>query len=298
MKGPALLTAEKCFQLDSAGESRGYTRFHDNRVERLTFARLLRDSALELLLTLFMLFGVTSIIRWVIGPSPISGTIPQIQVELLIVGASVGILITGLILSPLGRITGGHMNPAISFAMWQFGVFPGAGVVPYIVAQLLGSVLGVVAACAVWGPVVAEPPVAYAVLQPGPGWSTLALFLAETLSMAIIVLLVGACLAVHRLAPFVPWIVGGAIGMAIVMLGTSTGGSVNPARQFGPAVLSGQTRFLWVYLLAPMAGAMLATWLRQTVQRRRFVLTHRLCGTHRDGSSLSGSTSKAFRFDR
>jgi len=46
------------------------------------------------------------------------------------------------------------------------------------------------------------------------------------------------------------------------------------------------------------AGAMLATWLRQTVQRHRFVLTHRLGGTHRDGSSLSGSTSKAFRFDR
>lgn len=283
---------------DSAGESRVTPAFMDNRVERLTFARLLRDSALELLLTLFMLFGVTSIIRWVIGPAPISRMIPQIHAELLIVGASVGILITGLILSPLGRITGGHMNPAISFAMWRFGVFPGAGVVPYIVAQLLGSVLGVVAACAVWGPVVAEPPVAYAVLQPGPGWSTLALFLAETLSMALIVLLVGVSLAEPRLAPFVPWIVGGAIGMAIVMLGTSTGGSVNPARQFGPAVLSGQTRFLWVYLLAPMAGAMLATWLRQTVQRHRFVLTHRLCGTHRDGSSLSGSTSKAFRFDR
>ena len=91
-----------------------------------------------------------------------------------------------------------------------------------------------------------------------------------------------------RLAPFVPWIVGGAIGLAIAMLGTSTGGSVNPARQFGPAALSGQTRFLWVYLLAPMVGAMLATWVRETVQRHRSVLTHRLCGTHRDGSSLSG----------
>src|SRR5260370_7818285 len=103
----------------------------DNRVERLTFARLLRGSALELLLTLFMLFGVTSVIRWVIGPSPISGTIPQIQVELLIVGASVGILITGLILSPLGSITGGHMNPPISFAICRFAVFPGPVMVPY-----------------------------------------------------------------------------------------------------------------------------------------------------------------------
>src|ERR1700736_3496855 len=141
-----------------------------NDAERVTLARLVRDSALELLLTSLMLFGVTSIVRWVIGPSPISRTIPQIQAELLIVGTTVAILIAGLILSPPGRATGGHMNPAISLAMWRFGVFPGAGVVPYIVAQLLGSVLGVVAACAVWGPVVAEPQVAYAVLQPGPGW--------------------------------------------------------------------------------------------------------------------------------
>ena len=159
--------------------------------------------------------------------------------------------------------------------------------VPYIVAQLLGSILGVVVARMVWGPVVAEPSVAYAVLQPGPGWSSISLFVAETLSMAVIVLLVGVCLAEPRLAPFVPWIVGGMIGLAIAMLGTSTGGSVNPARQFGPAALSGQTRFLWVYLLAPMVGAMLATWVRETVQRHRSVLTHRLCGTRRDGSSLS-----------
>ena len=260
----------------------------NKQARQLTAVKILRDSALELLLTFLMLFGVTSIVRWVIGPSPISRTIPQIQFELLIVGATVGILIAGLILSPPGKTTGGHMNPAISLAMWRFGVFPGIGVVPYIVAQLLGSVLGVVVARAVWGPIVAESPVAYAVLQPGPGWSSISLFVAETLSMAVIVLLVGICLAVPRLAPFVPWIVGGAIGLAIAMLGTSTGGSVNPARQFGPAALSGQTRFLWVYLLAPMAGAMLATWVRETVQRHRSVLTHRLCGTHRDGSSLSG----------
>ena len=134
-----------------------------------------RDSALELLLTFFMLFGVTSIVRWVIGPSPISRMIPQIQAELCIVGTSVAILIAGLILCPPGRTTGGHMNSAISLAMWRFGAFPAVGVVPYIVAQLLGSVLGVVVARAVWGPVVAESPVAYAVLQPGPGWSSISL---------------------------------------------------------------------------------------------------------------------------
>ena len=255
--------------------------------ERVALAQLARNSAFELILTVILLFGVTSIVRWVIGPSLISRVIPQIHAELLIVGAAVALLLAGLILSPPGRASGGHMNPAISLAMWRFGVFPGAGVVPYTVAQLLGSVLGVLAARALWGQVVAEPPVVFAVLQPGPGWSTGALFAAETLSMAVIVFLVGTCLAVPRLAPFVPWVVGVLIGTAIALLGTSTGGSVNPARQFGPAVISGETHFLWVYLLAPMVGAVIGAWLRQTIQHRRAVLTHRLCGTQPDGRRLS-----------
>jgi glycerol uptake facilitator protein/aquaporin Z len=250
-------------------------------------AQLARNSAFELILTVILLFGVTSIVRWVIGPSLISRVIPPIHAELLIVGAAVALLLAGLILSPPGRASGGHMNPAISLAMWRFGVFPGAGVVPYTIAQLLGSVLGVLAARALWGQVVAEPPVVYAVLQPGPGWSTGELFAAETLSMAVIVFLVGTCLAVPRLAPFVPWVVGVLIGTAIALLGTSTGGSVNPARQFGPAAVSGQTHFLSVYLLAPMLGAVIAAWLRQAIQHRRAVLTHRLCGTAMDGRRLS-----------
>jgi glycerol uptake facilitator-like aquaporin len=255
--------------------------------QHVALAQLGRNTAYELILTFILLFGVTTIVRWVIGPSLISRSIPQIHAELVLVGAGVALLLAGLILSPMGRASGGHMNPAISLAMWRFGVFPGAGVMPYSIAQLLGSVLGVLAARVVWGQVVAEPPVLYAVLQPGPMWSSGELLVAETLSMGVIVFVVGICLAVPRMAPLVPWIVGVLIGTAIAILGTSTGGSVNPARQFGPAVISGQTQFLWSYLLAPMLGAVIAAWLRQTIQHRRAVLTHRLCGTHADGRRLS-----------
>ena len=248
-------------------------------MESVASLGLARDCAFELLLTFALLFGVTSIVRWVIGPSPISGAIPQIHAQLVIVGVSVALLLAGLILSPPGRASGGHTNPAISFAMWRFGVFPGAGVVPYAIAQLLGSVLGVIAARGVWGRVVAEPPVAYAVLQPGPGWSTWKLFVVEALGMAVIVFVVGICLAVRQLAPFLPWVVGALVGMGIAVLGTATGGSLNPARQFGPATVSGQTQFLWVYLLAPILGAAIAAWLQRTIQGRGCVLTHKLCGT-------------------
>ena len=255
--------------------------------ERPGIVRLARDSAIELILTSILLFGVVTIVRWVIGPSPISRAIPGIHAELWIVGAAVALLLAGLILSPPGRASGGHTNPAISLAMWRFGVFPGAGVIPYSIAQLLGSVFGVVAARLVWGHVVAESPVVYAALQPGQGWSTWQLFVVEALGMTVIAFVVGLCLAVPRLTSFVPWIVGSLVGLGIALLGTATGGSLNPARQFGPAVASGQTRFLWVYLLAPMFGAAIAAWLRGKIQRQRRVLAHRLCGT------IGTSTAKA-----
>jgi glycerol uptake facilitator-like aquaporin len=258
-----------------------------HQVESVEVVQLGRHTAYELILTSILLFGVASIVRWVIGPSVISRAIPQIHGELVLVGVAVALLLAALILSPLGRASGGHMNPAISLTMWRFGVFPGAGVVPYTVAQLLGSVVGVLAARVVWGEVIAERPVVYAALQPGPLWTIAELFAAESVSMAVIVLIVGICLADDRVARFVPWVVGVLIGTAIAVLGTSTGGSVNPARQFGPAVMSGETHFLWVYLLAPMVGAVIGTWLRQTIQHRRAVLTHRLCGTQPDGRRLS-----------
>src|SRR5260370_42082554 len=77
-----------------------------NDPEHVTFARLVRDSALELLLTSLMLFGVTSIVRWVIAPSPISRMIPQIHAELLIGGTTMALLIAALSLSPPARTNG------------------------------------------------------------------------------------------------------------------------------------------------------------------------------------------------
>jgi glycerol uptake facilitator-like aquaporin len=94
-------------------------------------------------------------VRWVIGPSAVSRAMPHIHLQLLIIGTAVGLLVGGLILSTPGRASGGHMNPAISLAMWRFGVFPAAGVLPYTAAQLAGSALGALAAGVVWA---AQPP--------------------------------------------------------------------------------------------------------------------------------------------
>jgi glycerol uptake facilitator-like aquaporin len=237
----------------------------------------LRNGGYEAVLTTALLFGVATAVRWVIGASPVSRAIPGIHLELLLVGVVVGLLLAGLILSPLGHASGGHLNPAISLAMWRLGVFPGRSVLLYWVAQLTGSLLGVLLARAVWGPSVAMAPVSYAALRPAPGWSNGMVFGVEGASMAAIIVLVGIFLSVPRLAPRVPWLVGGLIGAAIAGLGTITGGCVNPARQFGPAVFAGQFGFLTAYLVAPLAGAVVAVWLLGRFHHRK-VLTPRLCG--------------------
>jgi len=242
---------------------------------------------LELILTSALLFGVTTIVRFVVGPSPISRALPQIHVQLFLVGALVAVLLSLLIISRAGRVSGGHMNPAISLAMWRFGVFPAAGIVPYIAAQLLGSIFGVLAARLVWGPIVARPPVLYAVIQPAPYWPEASVFAAELIGMGLIVFLVGYFLSNPRLAPKVPWLVGILIGLGIALFGSETGGSLNPARQFGPALVSAHTAKLWVFLVAPMVGAELGALLLNSLRKRRQVLTHRLCGTRLDGARLN-----------
>jgi glycerol uptake facilitator-like aquaporin len=261
-------------------ERRRAVEGHDpmNAMQHSGVRAVLTDSAIELVLTFTLLLCVATIARVVEGPSPVSDALQNAQAKLLVVAAGVALLIAALILSPLGRASGGHMNPAISLAMWRFGVFPGTAVLPYAVAQLFGSLLGVLAARAAWGPILADPPVSYAVLLPGPGWTTTTLFFGEAASTGVIVVLVGIALATPRLLSAVPWIVGGLVFCGIVLLGTSTGASMNPAREFGPAAASGQIEFLWVYLSAPMIGALLAATALAAVQRRA-VLTHRLCGT-------------------
>jgi glycerol uptake facilitator-like aquaporin len=88
-------------------------------------ATLGRHAVYEGVLTTLLLFGIVTFVRWFVGPSPISRAVPDIHLEVAVVGASVAVLVTPLILSPSGGApSGAHLNPAISLAMWRDRVFP------------------------------------------------------------------------------------------------------------------------------------------------------------------------------
>jgi glycerol uptake facilitator protein/aquaporin Z len=221
----------------------------------------------EFVLATVMLFLAVTIVRWLREPgSPLY--IADLGAALAVIGALSGAILTGLILTPPGRRSGGHMNPAVTLSLWLMGTFPGRSVTPYVLAQLAGSAAGTGLGRLVWGSTVSLPSVHYAAIVPAPTWQPAAVFAAEAGSLAAIILAVGF-VAHPRSARLLPYLIGLSVALVIAFLGPRSGGSINPARQFGPAVLAGQTTDLWIYLLAPILGAAVGALLHHVLSRRR-----------------------------
>jgi glycerol uptake facilitator-like aquaporin len=231
---------------------------------RLPLARAVDEFALSTVL----LFLAVTVVRWLRDPvSPLC--IADLDVALAVIGVISGTILTGLIFTPPGKRSGGHMNPAVTVALWLMDVFPGRSVTPYVLAQLAGSVAGTALARLAWGRhALSLPSVGYAAIRPAPTWDPTAVFLAEAGSMLALILVVGFFLAHTRYARLLPYVIGLSVGLVIALLGPLSGGSINPARQFGPAVLSGQTTDLWIYLVAPVLAAVLGASVHHLHIRR------------------------------
>lgn len=208
----------------------------------------------EFALTAMLMFAVVTVIRWVLDPSS-PFFLADFQQALLVVGALTGAMVCGLIRSPWGRLSGAHMNPAITFALWRLKFFPGRTVVVYVFAQLCGSLVGTVLARLAWGPAVAR--VGYGAVAAAPSWDGWAVFAAEGACLVPVTLMIGFFLARPGRERWFPWVLAVLVCAIIAVLGPLSGGAANPARQFGPALMSGTTAYLWIYLVAPGLGAAL-----------------------------------------
>lgn len=160
-----------------------------------------------------------------------------------------------------GHVSGAYLNPAVTIAQAVSGRFPWAGVGPYVAAQLLGAALGVLAV-----DVVSANDVALSVTRPGTDVSVGAALLAEALlAFALMLVVKGTAVDDRSEGPAA----GMAIGLTIVaghlaMIPVS-GASFNPARSFGSAVVAGNFDSFWVYVLAPVVGAVAAALVYEKV---------------------------------
>jgi hypothetical protein len=116
----------------------------------LCFRTPLARAADEFALTTVLLFIAVTIVRWLRDPaSPLY--IADLNGALAVIGVLSGVILTGLILAPVGRRSGGHMNPAVTVGLWLMDAFPGRSVPLYVLAQLAGSMAGTGLARLLWG---------------------------------------------------------------------------------------------------------------------------------------------------
>ncbi|MEV4281373.1 MIP/aquaporin family protein [Actinoplanes xinjiangensis] len=213
---------------------------------------------------------VFTLVHWGIGSTPPDASANEMRLRVAAVSILVGLIIVGFATSPPGRFSGAHMNPAITLGMFAAGHLPARRVLPYLAAQTAGSIAAAALLRVAWGPSVSEGPARWAVVQPGPGWTGAHVSAAEAMTLLIIVGLMcwmTTCRPRWRAA----WVVGGLFGLQGALLGTTTGGSANPARQLGPALFSGELGLLAVYLVAPVAGGVLAGWAAHRLRQARNV---------------------------
>lgn len=221
----------------------------------------------EFYLTTVLIFLIVTVTRWLRFPaSPLF--ISSLHAALYVIGPLFGAILTVLILSPPGRRSGGHMNPSITVALWLMDVFPGKSVVPYVLAQLSGALVGAALGRAVWGAPVSSPAVIYGAVRSDPAWVAADVFVAEAGAVFATVVMVGGFLAHPKHSRLLPYAIGALLAVSICFLGPYSGGSINPARQFGPALLALDTRYLWIYLVSPIVGAVLAAATHHLLIRR------------------------------
>jgi aquaporin Z/aquaporin NIP len=210
----------------------------------------------ELVGTFILVYGGTAVAVGAILTRPTAGA----AYDSLAIALAFGLALAAVV-AAIGHVSGAHVNPAVTLGMAATGKFPWRYTPVYIGAQLVGAVL---AALATWitfgGPARSEANLA--ATYPAQGVGDLQAFIVEILITFILVFVVMAVATDDRApAAIAPIAVGFALAVGVFIAGPVTGGSVNPARSLGPMIVAGDLTSVWLYILGPIIGGVLAALL-------------------------------------
>jgi aquaporin Z len=164
-----------------------------------------------------------------------------------------GLMVMAIILF-MGAISGAHLNPVVSLSFGLRRDFPWRRIVGYILAQLVGATLACLFLLAVFGNVEY-----LGATLPGPGYHDWQALLMEIALTAVLVsVILGTSSGAQNVGAIGALGVGGYIALAGLWSAPVSGTSMNPARSFGPALVSGHWTSYWVYVVGPFLGGLIA----------------------------------------
>ena len=182
------------------------------------------------------------------------------------ISAAFGLAVV-VVIYALGTVSGAHINPAVSVALCAIRKFPVKDMICYVIAQCIGAFVGAALLFLIIGPASLSVG-GLGATAPFPGIALWQALLAEIIGTFVLMLVIMG-VAVDRKAPagFAGIAIGAAVTAVILAIGNISGGSINPARTFGPdlmgLIISGSDA-LWttfpIYVIGPIFGAVLAAF--------------------------------------
>ena len=186
-----------------------------------------------------------------------------------------GLTAASLIYSPWGRRSGAHFNPAVTLTFFRLGKVPHRDAAAYVAAQFAGGVLGIAGAAGLLRPWIADTTVNYVATQPGAAGNGAA-FAGELGISFLLMLTVLTASNRARLSRFTGLFAAALVAAFITLEAPLSGMSMNPARTFGPSVVGGMARGVWLYCVAPPLGMLAAAEVYTRVRGRLAVHCARL----------------------
>jgi aquaporin NIP len=178
------------------------------------------------------------------------------------VSMTFGLVVTAMIFA-LGDVSGAHMNPAVTMAFALDRQLAAREVLPYILAQGAGAF------CAS-GALSLMFPANKFLGTPVPAGSECQSFILEAiLSLILILVIFNVSTGAKEKGTTAAIAIGSTVAMAALFGGPVSGAAINPIRSMAPAVVSGHTEHLWLYVTAPLAGAVLAVLLHRLLYDKK-----------------------------
>jgi aquaporin Z len=154
----------------------------------------------------------------------------------------------------MGAVSGAHLNPAVTLAFATRGDFPWRRVPGYLVVQLVGATLACLFLWAMFGKIGM-----LGATEPGAGFNDVhAMFMELVLTFGLVSTILGTASRAQNVGAMSALAVAGYIALAGLWSSPVSGASMNPARSFGPDAALGDFSHYWVYVVGPLAGALIA----------------------------------------
>lgn len=167
------------------------------------------------------------------------------------IAATFGLIVAAMIYT-VGDISGAHLNPAITIAFWIAKVFPAKEIAPYIISQGIGAFIASFTLHYLF------PNNATLGATFPAGTAMQSFFLELILTFLLMFTIIHVAKGSKEQGMFAGIAIGSVVLLEAMFAGPICGASMNPMRSLSPAIVSGHLEHLWVYITAPVFGAILA----------------------------------------